>query len=152
MTTPTDIEQALNNLGNDWPQHDSIASRVLERIESDAVSVGLPRRTPRTLRAVLAIAASMLAAGGVWWVIAGGNAVYARIVDAIRRSQSLHMTGSVQVDEKTAPQAVMETWYERDRGFREMVGTVVRLGNQKKELLDVRTGIKDSSSFGESRH
>jgi hypothetical protein len=148
MNTPIDIEEVLTNLGNDWPHDDSIANRVLERIESDAVSVELPRRMRMTVRAALAIAASLLVAIGLWQVMAGGNTVYARVVDAIRRSRSLHMTGTVQIDEKKAPQVVMETWYERGRGFRETVGTVVRFGNQKNFWTyeqESKTAIRSAS-------
>jgi hypothetical protein len=131
MNSEIEIENILERMGNEWPVDDSLVNRVLGRIESEAVCVE-PRHAKLWVnKSFLAIAASLVVMAGLWWIVAGGNTLYAQVVNAIQRTRTLHMTTMVRADREKAAQQVGETWYERGVGFRETIGSDVHLGNQK---------------------
>lgn len=148
MNSYAEIEQVLEHLGDEWPAGDSLVDRVLRRIEPKAVCVEPRKMRPRAINSVFAIAASLAVVAGLWWILSGGNSLYAKVVDAILRTRTLHMTATLQADKDKPAQPVMETWYERGVGFRETVGPMVRLGNQKNfwtYVQDSKTAVRSES-------
>ena len=131
MNPYVEIENTLERMGNEWPVGDSLVDSVLRRIEQEAVCVEPRNVTLLRIKSFLAIAASLAVVAGLWWALSGGNTLYAQVVDAIQRTRTLHMTATVQAAKAESAQPVMESWYERGVGFRETVGSMVHLGNQK---------------------
>lgn len=143
-----EVEQALESLGRDWPAGDSVVDRVMQGIETESVDVARRSIASWVIGPFAALAASVAVVAGLWWILSGGNTLYAQVVDAIKRTRTLHMTATVQPDKKKPPQQVMESWYERGEGFRETVGPTVRLGNQKNfwtYLPDSKSAIRSES-------
>ena len=84
---------------------------------------------------LLATAASLAVLATLWWTLRGDNTLYAQALDAIQRARTFHMITTVQPDADKPAERVAESWYERGVGFREEIGSQVRLGNQKNFLV-----------------
>ena len=148
MNSHVEIEQALESLGNKWPPGDSLVDRVMRRVESGSVRVARQNIRLSAIKSLIAVAASLVIAAGLWWTLSGNNTLYAQVTNALQQVHSLHMTATVDAGEEKPAQPAMESWYERGVGFRETVGPVTRVGNQKSfwtYLPESKTAIRSES-------
>jgi len=147
MNSGDDLEKTLEQMGSDWPG-DSLAGDVLRRIESTQTTME-PRMPVLTWRrAYMGIAASLALVAALSWSFIGQSSLSAKAIQSLRRARSLHtITTTVATANRPAHRA-MESWFERDVGFREEVGDEVRLSNQKQSWIFVKgtkTAMKSTS-------
>ena len=149
MKSQIEVEQVLELLGNAWPADSSLADDVLRRIESQAVRLESRRTRWPLMKSLLATAASLAVLTVLWWTFRGGSTLYAQAVDGIRRAGTVHSITTIQPAAADKPaEQVLQSWYERDLGFRAEFGNEVRLGNPKNfwtYLKDAKLAIRSDS-------
>jgi hypothetical protein len=140
MKSPAEIEQALEQLGQQWPPECSLVEGVQRRIESNVTRIEPKHAGFPVIKWLLATAASLVVLAAAWRAFHGDNTLYAQAIDAIRRARTVCITMTAQAEADKPPQIVRRAWYERGVGFREELGTEqvgaefpageIRLGNQ----------------------
>ena len=130
MRSPEDIEKVLKRLGSAWPDHASIVDRVTSEVNSSFRWDGGATATPTgsktviksrriLVKSLLAIAASLVACAAMWFVWEGNhNTLYAQVVEAARKAQTIHIVHYGQHEGEAKPVKITENWYEKGVGFR----------------------------------
>jgi hypothetical protein len=119
MKSPEEIEKALQQFGQAWPNDGSIADRVLHEIASTPVVTISPNRRRIVMKSLIGIAASLAIVALLWWgVLSDRNSLYAQVIDAARKARTVHITHYGQLKGEAEPVKIWESWYESGVGFR----------------------------------
>ena len=105
---------------------------MLGRIQRDGIQPEPP--APRHIRrgSWLAIAAALALLAALWWLVApSDNSLYAQALKALANAHTIHRTYKAIPSEGQAPQLVIESWCERNVGFRANMPDEISLGNQR---------------------
>jgi outer membrane lipoprotein-sorting protein len=120
MKSKEEIATLLEGLGKAWPEDNSIVEGVMRKIESAPVRPKLSKQMRIIMKSVIAIAVSAAIIAVIWWgVIDNHKSLYAQVMDAVQKAQTLHLIVYVQPKSVTEPQKSMEKWYASDVGFRD---------------------------------
>ncbi|HEY2827863.1 MAG TPA: hypothetical protein VGJ04_09710, partial [Pirellulales bacterium] len=130
MKSHAEIEQVLEQLGQQWPPECSLVERVQRGIESNLTRIEPKHLGFPVIKWLLATAASLVVVAAAWRAFHGDNTLYAQAIEAIKRAHTVCITMTTPADANNPAQLVRKAWYERGVGFREELGPRIRIGNQ----------------------
>jgi len=114
------LQQQLTQLGNKWPTNELFVDDVMAKLaEVPQLATNPPRSKTRILRLSYCTAAALMVGFGFWWTSSlpsTGSVLYAQVMQAMKKVQSLHGVVFVQTEEGILTQ-VGETWFARNQGF-----------------------------------
>jgi hypothetical protein len=139
MKSPKDIEELLERFGSAWPDDGSVVDRVMHEIQSTPVVTILPNRRRILVKSLIGIAASLAIVALSWWgVLSDRDSLYAQVIDAARKAQTIHITHYGQLKDEAKPTKIWESWYESGTGFRRDVCDWHHTGRQRTVCLGNR--------------
>ena len=130
--TNDSVEQRLRQLGHEWPADESFVEGVMSRADTEPArpNVSTPARS-RILRFSYLTVGTIVICFCLWWTWSPqstGSALYAQVQAALKQVQTVHMTASVETDDRNLHQ-VAETWFARGQGFAVRGPDHVRIDN-----------------------
>jgi hypothetical protein len=139
MKSSKDIERVLERFGSAWPDDGSVVDRVMHEIQSTPVVTISPNRRRILMKSLIGIAASLAIVALLWWgVLSDRNSLYAQVIDAARKAQTIHITHYGQLKGEAKPTKIWESWYESGVGFRRDVCDWHHTGRQRTVCLGNR--------------
>ncbi|NOY30516.1 MAG: hypothetical protein GXP28_10185 [Planctomycetes bacterium] len=130
--TDDNLQQQLTQLGPKWPRDEHFVDSVMARLaEAPCLATNPHRSKSRIIRFSYWIAASIIVCIGLWWTSdlqSSGNVLYAQVMEAMKKVQSLHAVVYMQTEDGIITQ-VGETWFARNQGFVVMNTEQTRIDN-----------------------
>jgi len=118
--TNDNLQQQLSQLRNNWPKDEHFVESVMARLSEAPHLARTPRPSvTRFNRFSYWTAAVIIVCIGLWWTTglqSTGNVLYAQVMQAMKKVQSLHEIVYVQTENGNITQAG-ETWFARNQGF-----------------------------------
>lgn len=131
MKAHEEVEQALQGLGSDWPQNDSLVDRVVCGLETSPPVADTRSQRPQWVRRAIVGATALTAAVILGLTLRTEETLLAQVRDAVRAARTFQwvVTAPGQGDEPA--QVIQGCWYERGVGFREETPAQVTIGNTR---------------------
>lgn len=131
MKSHEEVEDTLEQLGNAWPENDSLVERVLHGLETTPPVLATKPPRKRWVQRVTVCVTAFVAFAVLGLLFQSDDSLLAQARNAIRNARTFQCVITTPAKGNQPVQVLRGQWYERDVGFREVSPTEIVVGNSE---------------------
>ncbi|MCH9653290.1 MAG: hypothetical protein K0U86_02500 [Planctomycetes bacterium] len=131
MKSHEEVEATLEQLGNAWPENDSLVERVLHGLETTPPVLATKQPRTRWMKRVAVCAMAFVVFVVLALQFKSDNSLLAQARNAIRNARTFQCVITTPAKGDKPAQVLRGQWYERNVGFREVSPTDIVVGNSE---------------------
>ena len=131
MKSHEEVEATLEQLGNAFPENDSLVERVLHGLETTPPVLATKPARIRWVQRVAVCATAFVGFAVLAWLFRSDDSLFAQARNAIRSARTFQCVITTPAKGDQPAQVLRGQWYERNVGFREVSATEIVVGNSE---------------------